>query len=54
MTDWQLWREDFAQGYVDAVHGRGTIHGSDAYNAGHDCGVKVLEAEIFDLPFMPY
>lgn len=46
MTDWQLWREDFAQGYVDAMASlyppSHRLH--DAYISGYLCAMKVKEA----------
>lgn len=46
MTDWQLWREDFAQGYVDAMAGtiyRAVSAWSDAYFQGVECARRVKE-----------
>lgn len=45
MTDWQLWQEDFAQGYVDTIRSQTvpiTTGQSDGYVQGVKCGAGVL------------
>lgn len=48
MTDWQLWREDFAQGYVDYMDGKKlcepTNRDTNAYLSGYTSAMKVKEA----------
>lgn len=45
MTDWQLWREDFAQGYCDVMAGEYlpelAAYRDQAYIDGALCAAKV-------------
>jgi len=52
MTDWQLWQEDFAQGYEDCMAWFDQEKQSLAYYEGFQCAVKAKQELTRTMPWL--